>query len=106
MNRWGSSPTVVFRFWSETGLQFPVFINSFRENLRVLVLGDLNAKEENESVAGVTGKYGVPGRDDSGDELTGLGIKMEFLVGIIWFKKDMNNYTWERVRRVIVMDRH
>ena len=37
-------------------------LGSFRENVRVVVSGDLNARVENESVMDVIGKYGVPGR--------------------------------------------
>ena len=41
-------------------------LGSCRENVRVVVLGDLNARVGNESVIDVIGKYGAPGRNDSG----------------------------------------
>ena len=47
----------------------------------------------NEPVMDVIGKCGVPGRNDSGNELIGLCIKREFLVGKTWCKKkDINKY--------------
>ena len=38
----------------------------------MVVLSDLNARVENESVVDVIRKYGVPGRNDCGNELIGL----------------------------------
>ena len=54
----------------------------------------------------VIGKYRVLDRNDSVNELIELCIEREFLVGNTWFKKkDINMYTWERVRRRVVSDR-
>ena len=54
----------------------------------------------------VTGKSGVPGKKDCGKELIGLCIERKFMVGNTWFKKkDINKYTWERVRMWFVTDR-
>ena len=65
-------------------------LGSFRENVRMVVLGDLNARVGNESVMDVIGKYEVPGRNDSGNESIGLCIEEEFLIGNTGFKKDIN----------------
>ena len=72
----------------------------------MVVLGDLNARVGNESMMDRIGKYGVPGRNDSGNELIGLCIEREILVGNTCFKKkDINKYTWDRVGKCIVIDR-
>ena len=44
-------------------------LGSFTENVRVVALGDLNVRVGNESVMDVIGKFGVLGRNDSGNEL-------------------------------------
>ena len=81
-------------------------IGCFRENVKVVVLGDLNARVGNEPVADVVGMCGVEGRNDSGEELIGLCLEQELLIGNTWFKKkDINKYTWERVERGVMVDR-
>ena len=81
-------------------------IGGFRENIKVVVLGDLNARVGNEPVADVIGRSGVQGRNDSGEELIGLCLEQELLIGNTWFKKkDINKYTWERVERGVAVDR-
>ena len=47
----------------------------------MVVLVGLNAGVGNESVMDVIGKYGVPGRNDSGNELIGLCIERVFFGG-------------------------
>ena len=48
----------------------------------------------------------MPGRNDSGNELTGMCIERESLVENTWFKKkDINKYMKERVGMGIVIDR-
>ena len=81
-------------------------VESFGENVKVVVLGDLNARVGNEQVDEVVGKYGVPGRNESGEELIGLCLEHELVIGNTWFrKKDINKFTWERVVRGVVTDR-
>ena len=67
-------------------------LGSFRENVKVVVLGDFNARVGNESVMDVIGKHRVPGRNDSGNELIGFCIERGFLL-------EINKYTWERLGR-------
>ena len=81
-------------------------IGSFSENVKVVVLGDFNARVGNEPVVDVIGKCGVQGKNDSGEELIGLCLEQELLIGNTWFKKKgINKYTWERVERGVVVDR-
>ena len=51
----------------------------FRDNVRVVVLSDLNARVGDELVMAVVGKYVVPIRNDSGEQLIGLCVEREFL---------------------------
>ena len=81
-------------------------LSMFRENVRVVVLGDLNARVGDEPVVDVIGRYGVPGRNESGEKLIGLCLEREMMIGNTWFmKKDINKYTWERVVRGRVEDK-
>ena len=47
----------------------------------------------------------MPRRNDRGNELTGMCIERESLVGNTWFKKGVNKYMRERVGSGIVIDR-
>ena len=48
-------------------------------------------------VENVVGRYGVPGRNYSGENLIGLCMEQELVVGNSLFKKrDIHKYTWER----------
>ena len=90
------------RFWE--GLN--ECLSRFRENVNVVVLGDLNARVGDVPVGGVIGNHGVPGRNESGEELIGLCMERELIVGNTWFrKKRINKYTWERVVRGEVVER-
>ena len=44
-------------------------VGSFGRNESVVVLGDLNAGVGNEVIAGIVGRHGVPGRNESGERL-------------------------------------
>ena len=57
------------------------------------------------SVLGVVGKYGVPGRNESGVKLLELCMEQELVVGNTLFKKDINKYTWCRVAGGRMIDR-
>ena len=46
-------------FWSELS----ECVGSFGRNESVVVLGDLNARVENELIEGIVGQHGVPGRN-------------------------------------------
>ena len=81
-------------------------VSKFGDNVRVVVLGDLNARVGAEPVEDVIGKFGVPGRNESGEELVGMCLERGLVIGNTWFKKkDINKYTWVRVERGIVTDR-
>ena len=58
-----------------------------RSGCQVIVLGDLNARVGNEEVHGVMGKYGVPGKNISGDRLLEMCSEMELVVGNTFFRK-------------------
>lgn len=65
----------------------------------MMVLEDLNAIIKCEVVEYVNGRYGVPGKNESGDHWMGMGTEQELVVGNSSFKVlDANYYTW--VKRV------
>ena len=72
-------------FWG----QLNECVSSFRWIVRVIVLGDVNARVGNELVVNVIGKYEVLGRNDIGEVLTGLSLEREFLVGILDLRRRM-----------------
>ena len=81
-------------------------LSMFRENVRVVRLGDLNARVGDEVVRDVIGRHGVPGRNESGEELIGLCLERELIIGNTWYKKkNINKYTWERVVRGCVEEK-
>ena len=47
-----------------------------RGGCQVIVLGDMNARVGNEELLGVIGKYGVPGRNVSGERLLEMCSEM------------------------------
>ena len=60
--------------------------------------GDLSARVGNEEVVGVMVKYGVPGRNVSGERLLELCSELELMIGNMYFrKKGINKFTWERI---------
>ena len=65
-----------------------------KRNNYVVVLGDLNARVGNVKLEGVVGKYGVPGRNLSGESLLNMCVENELVVGNSLFKKRaINKYT-------------
>ena len=82
-------------FWSELAGCIEERKRSWSQ---VNVLGDLNARVWNEEVHGVMGKYGVRGRNVSGDRLLEMCGEMELVVGNTFFrKKGINKFTWQRI---------
>ena len=63
-------------FWRSLG----ECIESLGRGCYVVVMGDLNARVGNEVVENVVGRYGVPGRNESGVKLLELCMEQE-LVG-------------------------
>ena len=49
------------------------------------MLGHLNARVRNEDVLGIMGKYGVPGRNVSGERLSELCSELELVPGNTFF---------------------
>ena len=52
-------------FWSELSES----VRSFGKNESVVVLGHLNAKVGNEAIEGIAEQHGMPGRNESGEQL-------------------------------------
>ena len=56
-------------------------------------------------VEGVVGNYGVPGQNESGYRLLDVYMEQELVVGISFFRKGINNYTWIREANGSVIER-
>ena len=70
------------------------------------MLGDLTARVGKGEVQGVMGKYGVLGRNVSGDRLLEMCAEMELMVGNTLFrKKGINKFTWQRIDNGILIER-
>ena len=81
-------------FWNE----FSEWVRRFGRNESVVLLWDLNARVGNEVIEGIVGWHGVPGRNESGEQLLEMCAKQELVVGNSWFKKnDVYKYTWLRM---------
>ena len=90
------------RFWNELS----DCVRKVRGNANVVVLGDLNARVGDVEIDNVIGMHGVPGVNDSGEQLVGLCMEHELVIGNTWFrKKDINKYTWVRVSNGRMVDR-
>ena len=75
-------------------------------NSYVVVLGDLNARVGDEVVEGVVGRYGVEGKNVSGEILVNMCSEQELVIGNTMFKKrEINKYTWMRVVEGVMVDR-
>ncbi len=84
----------VDEFWSDLS----ECVGSFRGSDRIVVLGDLNARVGDEVVENIVGRYGVPGRNESGVRLLDICAERELVIGNSMFKKkEVNKYTWVRV---------
>ena len=57
---------------------------------------ELSAKAKflsgNEEVLGVTGKYGVPGKNVSGEKLLEMCSELELLIGNTYFRKKFSSF--------------
>ena len=71
------------QFWNE----LRDCVNSFGDNINVVVLGDLNARVGNTVIGGVVARFGVPGVNESGERLIDMCIDQELAVGNTFFKK-------------------
>ena len=95
-------PNEVDQFWEE----LRDCVNSFGDNINVIVLGDLNARVGNTVIPGVVGRYGVPRVNHSGENLIEVCLEQDLVIGNTLFKKKKKNkFTWARVDRGKVVDR-
>ena len=89
-------------FWQE----LTECIGNFDRDVNVVLLGDLNAKVGENEIENIIGKYGVPGRNESGEMLVNMCAEHEMVIGNTWFKKaPINRYTWVRVIEERVVSR-
>ena len=89
-------------FWNELN----DCVRQVKERENVVVLGDLNARVGDLQIENVVGMYGVPGTNESGEQLVGMCMEHELVIGNTWFrKKDINKFTWIRVNDGRIVDR-
>ena len=89
-------------FWNE----LTVCVEDLSVRNYVVVLGDLNARVGDIEVDGVVGKFGVPGRNESGEKLLNMCLEQELTISNSYFKKKLiNKYTWIRVANGRVTER-
>ena len=78
-------------FWNELS----DCLGSFESNVRVCLLGDLNARVGSDLLGDVVGPWGVGEVNRNGEELIGLCVERGMCVENTWFKKrDIHKYTW------------
>ena len=71
-------------------------LSGARENERVIVLGDMNAKVGDQERAGVVGRHGVAGVNENGERLIEVCSERRMSVGNTWFeKRPFQKYTRE-----------
>ena len=71
-------------------------LSGFRENERIIVMGDMNAKVGDREREGVIGKFGVPGVNENGERLVEVCAERRMIVGNTWFQKKLiQKYTRE-----------
>ena len=61
----GRSEEEIEEFYSELS----ECVRSFSRNESVVVIGDLNARVENDVIEGIVGQDGVPGKNENGERL-------------------------------------
>ena len=73
-------------------------VGSFDRNESVVVHWDLNARVGNKVIEAIVGRHGVPGRNESGEQLLEMCAEQELVVDNSSFKKnDVYKYTWLRM---------
>nr|XP_053629722.1 craniofacial development protein 2-like [Cherax quadricarinatus] len=84
------------RFWEMLG----ECVGSFESSVRVMVVGDFNAKVGKNVMEGVVGKFGVPGVNVNGEPLIELCVERDLVISNTYFmKKRINKYTRYDVAR-------
>ena len=70
-------------------------LNDFGREVKVYLLGDLNAKIGRVMIEGVTGKYGVGDKNENGDLLLYQCAEKGLVIGNTLFEhKDIHKYPW------------
>ena len=64
-------------------------LSRFRENKRIVQLGDLNAKVGDQERVGVIGRNGVPGINQNGERLLEMCTERRLIVRNTWFQKKL-----------------
>ena len=75
-------------FWNE--LSECVRLVKVREN--VVVLGDLNSRVDDLEIENVVGVHGLPGTNESGEQLVGMCMEHELVIGNTWFRISSLSY--------------
>nr|XP_053637989.1 craniofacial development protein 2-like [Cherax quadricarinatus] len=84
------------RFWE----MLSECVGSFESSVRVMVVGDFNAKVGKNVMEGVVGKFGVPGVNVNGEPLIELCVERNLVISNTYFmKKRINKYTRYDVAR-------
>ena len=68
-------------------LSIHYLLYGFGRNESVVVLGDSNVGVGNEVIGGIVGQHGVPGRNESGEQLLEMSAEQELVVHNSLFKK-------------------
>ncbi|KAK7076377.1 Acyl-CoA synthetase member 3, mitochondrial [Halocaridina rubra] len=71
-------------FW----LELDECVGDFVMNVTVVLIGDLNSRVGNVPVVGIIWKYVVPGRNESGENMTEMCSEREMLIAYSVFKKE------------------
>ena len=67
------SQAVLLIFWKDVD----GCVQSFGANVKVVLMGDLNARLRNEKIEGAVGRFGVHGKSKNGERLLGLCVEQE-----------------------------
>jgi exonuclease III len=81
------------RFWEALS----ECVSGLEQSVRMVVLGDMNARVGNMEIEGVSRKSGVHGVNWASERNLEFCAGSGLIVGTTWFKKKLvNNYTWLR----------
>ncbi len=80
------------KFWEDLGQLLKKF-----ENVRIFVLGNMNARVGSTEIGGVVGKYGVEGVNENGQYLVAICTERGPLLSNTFFQHKMiHRYSWAR----------
>jgi hypothetical protein len=72
-------------------------MSGFKQSVRMVALGDMNARVGNVEMEGVIGMFEGPGVNWAGERMVEFCAESSLIVGNMWFKKKIVN-KYERVR--------